>query len=116
MSHPYHHARSSAKKYGGVPDDYIEIHAWFDATKSTIADCRHRLLLHNAFGIFLCEQVFGVTFTRKSDGKEFPTRIIAEQHVLEDYGFIPSVDKVFETTTIAPWMMKGAVQLSKEND
>jgi hypothetical protein len=56
---PYLHARISAKKFGGIPEDYIEIHDWFDSTKAHIPDARHRLVLHNAYGIFLCEQVFG---------------------------------------------------------
>jgi hypothetical protein len=28
-----------------------------DQTKAQVADCRHRLILHNSFGIFLCEQL-----------------------------------------------------------
>lgn len=116
MSHPWHHARSSARKYGGVPDDYLHIHVWFDQTKGHLADSRHRLILHNSFGIFLCEQVHGVTFTRKSDGKEVPTRLIGEQHVLEDYGKIPTLEECLRTTQLEPWMMRGAVQLSKQED
>jgi hypothetical protein len=113
MSHPFHHSRSSARKFGGEPGDYIHIHNWFDQTKAHMADARHRLILHNSFGIFLCEQVWGITFTRLSDGKEIPTRLIAEQHVLEDYGKIPTLEECLRTTTIEPWMMKGALQLSK---
>lgn len=116
MSHPYYHAKSSARKFGGQPEDYIHIHNWFDQTKAHLADCRHRLLLHNSFGIFLCEQIFGVTLTRVSDTKEVPTRLIAEQHVLEDYGFIPTLEKCLGTIAIEPWMMKGARQLSAEED
>ena len=52
MAHPYHHALSSAKKWGGTVDDYIRIHAWFDFSKSIIADYRHRALRHHAAGIF----------------------------------------------------------------
>ena len=56
---PYVHANNSVKKYGGVVEDYIEIHNFFDSSKSTFADVRHRALLHNAFGIFLSERMFG---------------------------------------------------------
>ena len=28
--HPYYHASSSARKYGGKPDDYLPLHEWFD--------------------------------------------------------------------------------------
>src|SRR5688500_4813703 len=96
MSHPHYHSLSSAKKFGGIPDDYIRIHNWFDQFKAAHADVRHRLVIHHSAGIFLCEQVFGVTFTRKSDGKEVPTRLIAEQHVVEDFGFIPNVGKILD--------------------
>ena len=34
-----------------------------DASKLITADFRHRALRHHAEGIFLCEQVFGTTFT-----------------------------------------------------
>ena len=38
MSHSWHHAMSSARKFGGEPENYIEIHNWFDASKEIIAD------------------------------------------------------------------------------
>ena len=106
MSHPYHHALSSAKKYGGDWEDYIEVHQWFDQTKSHVPDARHRMVLHNSFGIYLCQQVFGEVIIRKSDGKEVPTRLIGEQHVLEDLRKIPTLEKCLETMLIQPWMMK----------
>lgn len=114
MAHAHHHAVSSARKYGGTADDYIHIHAWFDQTKAALADARHRVILHNSMGIFICEQVFGVTFTRVSDGKQVPTRIIAEQHVLEDFGFIPSIEECLRDLPVSGWLYKGARQLSRE--
>ena len=50
MTHPYFHGVSSAKKFGGCPEDYMQIHQWFDATKETFADFRHRALRHHAHG------------------------------------------------------------------
>ena len=50
MAHPWHHAVSSARKYGGKPEDYLEIHSWFDASKSQFADFRHRALRHMPSG------------------------------------------------------------------
>jgi hypothetical protein len=38
MAHPYHHALSSVKKWGGNVDDYQAIHAWFDSSKAQCAD------------------------------------------------------------------------------
>lgn len=33
MAHPYHHALSLVKKWGGTVDDTIALHSWFDASK-----------------------------------------------------------------------------------
>jgi hypothetical protein len=55
MAHPLHHAQSSAQKFGGKPEDHIEIHNWFDASKAFLADFRHRALRHHAEGVYLCE-------------------------------------------------------------
>ena len=74
MAHPYHHALSSVKKWGGQAEDYLPIHNWFDASKAFLADFRHRALRHHAEGIFWVEEVFGVTITN-SDGKAVPVRI-----------------------------------------
>ena len=113
MAHPYHHAISSSRKYGGKPEDYTAIHAWFDQTKAHIADSRHRAILHSSLGIFICEQVFGTTITN-SDGKVVPVRFIGEQHVKEDMSFIPTVSQWFETLGPASWHERGARSLSKE--
>jgi len=63
MAHPFHHAQSSAKRYGGVSADYQAIHDWFDETKANLADFRHRALRHHSLGIFWCEEKFGTTIT-----------------------------------------------------
>ena len=89
MAHPYHHALSSVKKWGGTVEDYLPIHRWFDESKSIAADFRHRALRHHAEGIFMAEAVFGPTITL-STGRVLPTRWVGEQHVTEDLGFIPS--------------------------
>jgi hypothetical protein len=96
---PLYHAAKSVKKYGGMQEDYQDIHDWFDQTKAHVADLRHRLILHNSFGIFLCEQVFG-TFIVNSDGKRVNVRDIGEDHVLEDLGTIPSLDKCVSSIDI----------------
>lgn len=113
MAHPYMHALSSAKKFGGVPDDYIEIHNWFDQTKSHLPDLRHRAILHSSFGIFLCEQVFGATIQRKSDGKIVPLRPIGEQHVFEDLGRIPTIQDWIGDIPLKDWMIRGAKSLNE---
>ena len=105
MSHPYHHAISSAKKHGGKWEDYIAIHSWFDETKAHYPDMRHRSLRHHAEGIFWCEEKFGVVITN-SDGKNVPVRAIGEQHILEDIGFIPTIKHYLDSMTISGWMYK----------
>ena len=89
MAHSYHHAVSSARKFGGVPADYQAIHDYLDGSKEIIADFRHRALRHHAEGCFAAEALFGVT-TTNSAGRQVPVRLIAEQHILEDLGRIPS--------------------------
>jgi hypothetical protein len=103
MAHPYHHAVRSARLFGGVPDDYLAIHNWFDESKAHIADVRHRALRHHSEGIFLFEAIFGTTLTN-SLGKTVPVRTIGEQHVKDDLGWIPSVKDWLQHIQFQPWM------------
>lgn len=107
MAHPYHHAVSSTRKFGGEVEDYIAIHQWFDETKGLLADVRHRALRHHAQGIMECERTFGVTI-QNSNERAVPVRWIAEQHVTEDHGVIPEAADWLRTITPEPWMMRGA--------
>lgn len=106
MSHCYYHALSSVRRWGGVPNDYIALHQWFDESKKIIADPRHRALRHHAEGIFLLETLFGVT-TRNSDGRQIPVRLIGEAHVTEDLGRIPSFADWARLIQPMPWMLRG---------
>ncbi|MGL4240256.1 MAG: DUF6915 family protein [Beijerinckiaceae bacterium] len=103
MAHPYHHALSSQKKWGGAPEDTLPIHTWFDASKMILADFRHRALRHHAEGIFLAETIFGQTLTLSS-GRIIPTRWVGEQHVHEDLGRIPSFADWARAIRPEPWM------------
>ncbi len=107
MSHTYHHAVSSARLYGGKPEDYQAIHDWFDQSKESMADFRHRAVHHHAEGIFECERVFGKTI-KVSTGRRVPVRLIGEQHVKEDCGgLIPSRKDWLGRIQPAVWMSKG---------
>lgn len=107
MTHTYYHARSSARTFGGVPEDYLDVHHWFDATKESFCDFRHRALRHHAEGIFECERALGITLTN-SDGKVVPVRYIGEQHVMEDCGGrVPSLSEWLECIQPRPWMARG---------
>jgi hypothetical protein len=89
MGHCYHHALSSVKKWGGMADEFLPLHQWFDESKAITADFRHRALRHHAEGIFTLERFFGPTIPL-STGRVVAVRLIGEQHVREDLGFIPS--------------------------
>jgi hypothetical protein len=116
MAHPIDHARSSARKYGGTPEDYLQIHRWFDESKAHMGDVRHRALRHHSEGIFLCERVFGELLTN-SDGRKVPTRFIGEQHVIEDLGRIPSVSDWLCEMPIKPWMGRNSqLEVRVESD
>lgn len=71
MAHPYHHALSSVKKWGGTVEDYLAIRGWFDESKKIIADFRHRALRHHAEGIFMA-----VIWTGKRHSNLVPTEMI----------------------------------------
>lgn len=113
MSHPYHHALSSVKKWGGCVEDYLPIHDWFDGSKAHMADFRHRALRHHSEGIFMAEQIFGHTITN-SDGRVVMVRYIGEQHVQEDLGRIPSVNDWFRQIKVESWMYGRRKSLEKE--
>ena len=109
MAKPWIHAESSAKRFGGKPEDYIEIHNLMDSSKGTIADSRHRALTHNAWFVgTILEKIFGVTFCN-SDGLTVSVRDIGEQHVLEDYRmrFIPSAQDFLQEMEVKEWMIAG---------
>jgi hypothetical protein len=107
VAHPFHHSVSSTRKWGGKPSEYRPIHTWFDESKRSYADFRHRALRHHAEGIFECERVFGETLTL-STGRKIPVRWVAEQHVQEDLGFIPTLADWLRQIDPLPWMSRGA--------
>ncbi len=105
MAKPWIHAQSSARRFGGKPEDYIEIHEFLDTSKSAVPDNRHRIFTHNAWFIFFIpEKIFGRNITN-SNGREVSVREICEQHVQEDFGgFIPSAQDWVQAMDMQPWM------------
>lgn len=103
MSKPLIHARSSVKKWGGKEEDYLPIHEKMDTSKMAHAEVTHRCVFHSAFGIFLIEELFGRTLVN-SEGREVHVRDVAEQHVLEDLGWIPSLSDWLREMPPQPWM------------
>ncbi|WP_417280557.1 DUF6915 family protein [Celeribacter sp.] len=53
MAHPLHHAESSVRKFGGVPDDYQHVHDWFDTSEEHLAIFTHRAHQFDSLEAFL---------------------------------------------------------------
>jgi len=134
---PHRHARNSVKKYGGVEEDYLDIHNFMDVSKSAHADMRHRAIFHNSLGPYVVERVFGMPLAMldktaekfgwsdeeklavlellkeaktdractmvNNDGVRVSVRDVAEQHVIEDLGRIPSLSNWLDNMTMQPW-------------
>ena len=87
----WQHARLSAKKMGGRPEDYVPVHRFIDSGKLFYFHIRHRLLLHNLYGVELAMEVFG-DHIENSDGAIVLVRDIAHAHCREDLdGRVPSL-------------------------
>lgn len=109
---PFLHARGSIQRWGGKPEDYMPIHDFIDQSKMAMPDLRHRAVLHNAFGCYLVEKVFGHTIIN-SDKREVSTRDIAEHHIIEDMGFLPSLEDWIDDIPHREWH-GGIHRLTKE--
>lgn len=109
MAHPYAHSKSSSRKFGGEPEEYLKYHEWFDATKAWVGHSKHRMFRHHSEGIFELEKVFGISFVN-SVGKTVYTRYVGEQHVKEDCnGYIPSAKEwvdMIASGNIKEWAIK----------
>ena len=102
------------RKFGGELEDYqflCDFFSQFDAE-----DPRSRMILWHSLGIFTAEEVFGVTFVRKSDGKEMPTRTVAESVVCTFFSRIPSPEDWISSIVEQSFMYAKALQLSKDKD
>lgn len=86
---PWDHAISSAVHFGGDASDYILVHDWLDSTKQYTGNWTHRMFRHHSAGVQWAIELFGHT-VQNSVGEHVPTKKIAEQHILEDCGFIPT--------------------------
>lgn len=111
----WHHAKSCARKWGGTPEDYIAVHEFIDSSKKIIGDVRHRAIYHHTEGVWLCQQIFGRVLQIPRDDDvpglgevrrfvEVPVRLIAERHILEDLGWLPSPADYLKDTPVATWM------------
>lgn len=84
-----HHVDHSINRWGGSYDTYKPIHTFLDLTKVYLSDWRHRLLLHNTLGVSLVGNIFEDIIIGK---KTISSRVVAEHHILEDLGVIPTTE------------------------
>lgn len=106
---PFIHAELSAKRFGGVPEDYLDIHELMDSSKAAFPNNAHRVLTHNSwFVVTILPKVFGHQRTN-SAGKKYNVKDVGEYHILEDFRmkFIPSVQDYLENLVVQPWMNNG---------
>jgi cysteinyl-tRNA synthetase len=109
MANAWIHSKSSARKFGGEPEDYLYIHMKMDCSKAYVSDNRHRVLTHTSFWIHeVMIPIFGYTM-KNSDNKEFSVKDVCEQHILEDFGmrFIPTPQDYLENMEFQDWMQNG---------
>ena len=60
-------------------------------------------MLHNSWGVYLCERLFGHNITN-GDGKLVSVRDIAEEHIIEDMGRIPSITDYLRGMPLYWWL------------
>lgn len=109
------HSKNSVKRWGGDESCYQKIHEFIDSSKAHVADIRHRALLHSSFGIYLVDQVFGHMevldgqiikrpYIINKDKEKVSVKDIAEHHIIEDLGRIPSVQDYLDNMKKQMWM------------
>lgn len=111
MANAWIHSKSSARKFGGEPEDYLEIHIKMDCSKAYISSNLHRALTHNSFWIHeVMIPIFGYVI-KNSAGREVSVKDLCEQHILEDFGmkFIPTAQDYLENMEFKDWMQNGLI-------
>ena len=86
---PYYHALSSQREHGGAIADYLPLHNWLDAGKSSFAFFTHRALTHHREGICEAVRLFGATIVN-ADKLAVSVETLALQHLAEDMSIIPT--------------------------
>jgi len=89
---PQRHAKLSANRRGGAPEDYYALHAFFDTTKELCSDNRHRVL-HNLWGIRrIVIPIFGAEIAT-ADGTVATKDVCEADHVLADFSgkYLPTL-------------------------
>jgi hypothetical protein len=103
-------AARSRVRFGGAIENFRPLHEWFLETRHWMPDRRHLILRHHAFGIFEAETRFGIVL-RLSNGTSVPTRIVAERHVREVMGSIPTTSAMLQLIRPQKWMATSPAKL-----
>lgn len=111
---PLEHSKCSVNKWGGTVEDYLDIHNFIDSSKAHVPDMRHRALLHSSFGCYVTEQLFGTYFVN-SNGRTISVRDIAEEHIIEDMGRIPTVQDYLDGMPMYEWLGGPRRKLTRYN-
>jgi hypothetical protein len=109
------HAEASVRKFGGSVADYLPIHEFIDESKKWVGDVRHRAMRHHTAGPWMAQEKFGVAIEiHNEDGtpilnkhgrpKRVIVRDIAENHIVEDLGWIPSPADWLSCMECKTWM------------
>lgn len=98
-------SHKSQQKWGGLFEDYSNTHEFLD---EQFGEIKHPLALrHHSLGVFDCEAVIGPVIYNSS-GRPIPVRVIAEQHIKNEIGLIPSTHDVIKDILPQTWMMRVA--------
>jgi hypothetical protein len=101
-----------AARWGGVPDDYLELIGFFNKPSEFAPDNSDAaaLITHNSFGIFLAEELLGtvISLSETNNSPQFPqiisTRSAAEDLVYARIGSIPPAGNLAARTRLKLWM------------
>ena len=103
-------AQGLAARWGGVPEDYQPLIAFFDTPRAFAPEQAETadLITHNSFGIFLAEELLGTTLSLTANGASpsslISTRSAAEDLVYARLGFIPAAGNLAARTRLKRWM------------
>jgi len=109
MANPMIHSKSSVKRWGGKPEDYLQIHILLDSPKVCMNNNTSRMLTHNIWFCYeIVPKIFGYNIIN-SDGRSVDTVDIAMLHCAEDFRMtgIPTVQDYLENLVVQPWMNNG---------
>jgi hypothetical protein len=108
------------KKHKGIRSDYKPIVDFFSHYTGWTRDPDQTAIAYaflcNSFGIFQLEKLLGTLFTRESDKRVIPTRILGENYINGGYGQIPTLNQILDKVPQRSWMQVNAAALSFQFD